>query len=145
MEREFSKIKVWVNGTFDVFHPGHLALLKFAAEKGELHVGIDSDRRISEKKGPDRPVFNLKQRGEMIESLKCIHSVYSFDSDEELIALMEHVSPEIMVIGSDYRGKHIVGGHIPRDIIFFERIEGISTTKILNINADNNDHRGKVY
>ena len=44
-----NNIKIWVNGTFDVFHPGHLALLKYASNKGELHVGLDSDRRVKEK------------------------------------------------------------------------------------------------
>jgi cytidyltransferase-like protein len=146
MEGKFSKVtKVWVNGTFDVFHPGHLALLKFAAKNGELHVGTDTDRRISEKKGPDRPFFNLEQRMEMLESIKYVSRVYSFDSDEELVSLMQEVDPDVMVIGSDYRGKNIVGSHIPRDIVFFERIEGISTTEILGKNEDNNSHRREVY
>jgi cytidyltransferase-like protein len=61
MEGEFTNdLKVWVNGTFDVFHPGHLALLKYAAKKGELHVGIDSDRRVQEKKGPRQTRFQRK-------------------------------------------------------------------------------------
>lgn len=138
-------MRVWVNGTFDVFHPGHLALLKFAASKGELHVGTDSDRRIAEKKGPGRPIFSLEQRMEMLRSLRFVERVYSFDSDEELVALMQSIEPEVMVIGSDYRGGEIVGSHVPRDIVFFERIEGISTTEILSKNEDNHSRWRKVH
>ncbi len=131
-------MRVWVNGTFDVFHPGHLALLKYAANKGELHVGLDSDMRVREKKGPNRPVFNFKQRKEMLESLRFVEKVYEFGTDFQLISIMEEVKPTIMVIGSDYEGKEIIGRHIPKVIAFFKRIPGISTTQILN-NEDNSN------
>lgn len=124
-------MKVWVNGTFDVFHPGHLALLKYAARKGEVHVGLDSDFRVKEKKGSDRPVFSFAQRKEMLESLKFVEKVYEFNSDRELISIMEEVKPVLMIIGSDYEDKEIIGRHIPKGILFFPRIKGISTTEIL--------------
>lgn len=133
MEGQFTNtIKIWVNGTFDVFHPGHLALLKYAANKGELHVGLDSDRRVREKKGPNRPVFNLEQRKELIESLKFVHSVYVFDTDWELKEMIKRSEANIMVIGSDYEKKEIIGKELFRGIIFFDRIKGISSTEILN-------------
>jgi D-beta-D-heptose 7-phosphate kinase/D-beta-D-heptose 1-phosphate adenosyltransferase len=140
MEGEFTNdLKVWVNGTFDVFHPGHLALLKYAAGKGELHVGIDSDRRVQEKKGPNRPVFNEKQRRELLESLKFVKKVYTFDSDEDLMAKIKESKAIIMVIGSDYEKKTIIGQDLFRGIIFFNRIQGISSTEILNYTWNNSD------
>ena len=140
MEGKFTNtMKVWVNGTFDVFHPGHLALLKYAAEKGELHVGIDSDRRVMEKKGPNRPVFTVAQRKELLESLKIVHKVYVFDSDEGLINAIKESEAMIMVIGSDYEKKKIVGEDLFRGILFFDRIHGISSTEILNYTWNNSD------
>ena len=53
-------MKVWVNGTFDVLHVGHLKLLEYSASFGELRVGIDSDKRVQELKGNDRP-FNTTE------------------------------------------------------------------------------------
>jgi D-beta-D-heptose 7-phosphate kinase/D-beta-D-heptose 1-phosphate adenosyltransferase len=54
--------KVWTNGTFDVLHVGHLKLLEFSASFGELRVGIDSDKRVKELKGPDRPFNTTEDR-----------------------------------------------------------------------------------
>jgi cytidyltransferase-like protein len=140
MEGEFTNdLKIWVNGTFDVFHPGHLALLKYAAKKGELHVGIDSDRRVQEKKGPNRPVFKESQRRELLESLKFVKKVYTFDSDEDLMAKIKESGAIIMVIGSDYEKKTIIGRDLFRGIIFFNRIQDISSTQILNYSWNNSD------
>jgi len=137
MEGEFTnELKIWVNGTFDVFHPGHLAILKYAASKGELHVGIDSDRRVTEKKGPNRPVFNIEQRKDLLESLKFVHDVYVFDSDWELKEMIKKSGANIMVIGSDYEDKEIIGRELFNGFIFFNRIHGISSTQILNYNSD---------
>lgn len=132
MEGQFKNtIKIWVNGTFDVFHPGHLALLKYAANKGELHVGLDSDRRVKEKKGNDRPVFNISQRKELLESLKFVHSVYVFDNDWELKEMIKKSEANIMVIGSDYENKEIIGKELFGEIIYFDRIKEISSTGLI--------------
>jgi D-beta-D-heptose 7-phosphate kinase/D-beta-D-heptose 1-phosphate adenosyltransferase len=132
MEGHFkNSIKIWVNGTFDVFHPGHLALLKYASNKGELHVGLDSDRRVKEKKGNNRPVFNISQRKELLESLKFVHSVYVFDNDWDLKEMIKKSEANIMVIGSDYVNKEIIGKELFGGIIYFDRIKGLSSTSLI--------------
>ena len=55
-------MKVWVNGTFDVLHVGHVKLLEFASQFGILRVGIDTDKRVKELKGDDRPFNNQEDR-----------------------------------------------------------------------------------
>lgn len=127
------KSVVWVNGTFDVLHYGHLMLLEHAARIGELHVGVDSDDRVRKLKGKNRPVFDVSKRVRMLAALRCVHRVYVFSSDEELAGIMERLEPDCMVIGSDYKGKFIVGSEHVKKIVFFERLEGISTTEITNL------------
>ena len=52
--------KVFVNGTFDLLHRGHLELLNYAKSLGDrVYVGIDSDRRVAEMKGDSRPIYNI--------------------------------------------------------------------------------------
>jgi D-beta-D-heptose 7-phosphate kinase/D-beta-D-heptose 1-phosphate adenosyltransferase len=125
--------KIFVNGSFDIVHLGHLALLNYAKSLGDfLSVGIDSDQRIKKLKGATRPINDQYERKFLLENLKCVDSVTIFDNDQELINLVSKC--DIMVKGSDYIDKPIIGSEICPHIVFFDRINGYSTTdKIQNI------------
>lgn len=123
---------VFVNGSFDVLHTGHLDLLNYASSLGDyLLVAIDSDRRISEKKGPDRPFNDQQTRFTLMHALKPVDEVKIFDSDQELIDIIKDYSPDTMVIGSDWRLKTIIGGEYAKEIVFYERANSESTTKTI--------------
>ena len=125
--------KVFVNGTFDVLHYGHFKLLEAAAQLGDkLYVAIDTDERIKEKKGDNRPFHNIMERKEMLESIVFVDKVFTFGSDEELITLIRAVNPGVYVIGSDYKDKPILGMEYLKNIVFIPRIEKFSTTKIMS-------------
>lgn len=123
---------VWVNGTFDVLTIAHIKLIKYARSLGDnLMIGIDSDTRVKEKKGEQRPIFNQDERAEMLMAIKGVAMVQIFNTDEELTEMIKTYAPEFMVIGTDWRDKRIVGGEYAKQINYFERIENISTTKII--------------
>lgn len=124
-------MKVWVNGTFDVLHVGHIRLLEFAHSFGDVRVGVDSDDRISLMKGKDRPFNTLSRRIEFLQSLKHVNDIVAFSTDEELSEKIKEYDPDIMVIGSDYKNKPIIGSEYPKKIVYFDRIDDLSTTKIL--------------
>ena len=125
-------MKIWVNGCFDVLHRGHFELFNFAKSLGDkLIVGLDSDEKISNDKGKDRPYNKLEDRIYALESLKAIDKVMVFDTRENLELLVSSVSPNIMVVGSDWEGKEIVGGQYAQEIVYFNRIGNYSTTDIL--------------
>jgi rfaE bifunctional protein nucleotidyltransferase chain/domain len=128
--------KVWTNGTFDVLHVGHLKLLEYAASFGELTVGIDSDKRVKELKGLDRPFNNTQDRKYFLESIKFVHSVVVFNSREELIDMVKEFEPDYMVIGSDYIDKPVYGSEYAKELVFFDKLEQYSTTTILNYEKD---------
>ncbi len=125
-------VKVWVNGSFDVLHIGHIRLLEYASTLGSVKVGIDTDERIKKFKGESRPFNLLNDRVEFLHSIKYVDNVEVFDTTEQLKQLIKQYQPDYMVIGSDYRTKPIIGAEFIKEIIFFERIEDKSTTKILN-------------
>ena len=126
-------IKVWVNGTFDIVHLGHIQLLKRASELGDfLIVGLDGDKRVKELKGEQRPINNLVSRITLLESIKYVDRVVTFDSDEQLETLIKTMRPAIMVIGEEYRGKRIIGSEYVGEIIYFPKMEGFSSTHIIN-------------
>ena len=120
--------KVFVNGTFDILHMGHLELLEFAKSLGDfLIVAIDSDRRVKELKGPARPINTEYERKQMLEAIRWVDRVYVFDSDAELVSYISDC--DLMVKGSDYRGRPIVGQDVCPEIVFFERLEDYSSSK----------------
>lgn len=124
--------KIFVNGTFDILHPGHIQLLNYAKSLGDtLTVGIDSDRRVREKKGYSRPVYCVEDRAFMLQNLKSVDSVVVFDSDEELELCIKTAKPDIMVVGSDWKGKSVIGSMYSAELRFFDRIENYATTKTI--------------
>ena len=125
-------MKIWVNGCFDILHRGHFELFNFAKSLGNiLIVGIDSDEKIANDKGPNRPYNNLEDRIYALESLKAIDKVMVFDNKDHLEWLVQITKPDILVVGSDWKGKEIVGGQHAKEIVYFDRIGNYSTTNIL--------------
>ncbi len=102
----------------------------------EVIIGIDSDKRVKELKGPHRPINNERDRKLMLESLSFVDSVLIFDSADELELLVKTISPDLMVVGSDYRDRHVVGGEYAKKLEFFEKIDGYSTTRTLQRSTD---------
>ena len=125
-------MNIVVNGTFDILHRGHIEMLEYAKSLGDhLLVCIDTDNRVKELKGNDRPINNQIDRAFMLESLKCVDEVWTFNSEEELEFILENYCPDIMVKGSDYRDKPIVGSHLCKDIKFYELVTNYSTTNTI--------------
>ena len=123
---------VFVNGTFDVLHRGHLDLLNYAKSLGEyVVVGIDSDERVKQMKGSSRPINCLMDRAHMLANLKSVDEVRFFGSDKELEGLVKEVKPDIMVVGSDWKGKSVIGSYWAAKLIFFDRIGEYATTKTI--------------
>jgi D-beta-D-heptose 7-phosphate kinase/D-beta-D-heptose 1-phosphate adenosyltransferase len=125
-------VKVWINGSFDVLHIGHIKLLEYASTLGSVKVGIDTDKRIKKIKGENRPFNSLSDRAEFLRSIKYVDSVDIFDTTEQLIDLIKQYQPDYMVIGSDYKDKPIIGSEYIKEIVYFDRIKDKSTTNILN-------------
>ena len=125
-------MKVWTNGCFDVLHRGHIELFKYAKSLGdELVVGIDTDEKVKLDKGKNRPINNLQDRMYMLQSIKYIDKVIPFDSTEDLRKTIRWYQPDLMVIGSDWKGKDVIGKEFSDKLVFFDRVGNYSTTKIL--------------
>jgi len=128
---------VFVNGTFDVLHRGHLLLFEYAKSFGDyLIVAIDSDDRVKEKKGESRPINNVSDRSFMLQNLKHIGEVKIFNSDEELEELVKYYKPDIMIVGSDWKHKPVIGSQYAKELKFFDRIDEYSSTKIIQSIVD---------
>ena len=125
-------MKIWTNGCFDILHRGHIELFKYARSLGEeLIVGIDSDEKVKKDKGNERPFNTLHDRIEMLNALVYVDKVIPFDTTNELERIVKWLKPHVMVIGSDWKGKEVIGQKYTEKVVFFDRIGDYSTTSII--------------
>ena len=123
---------IWTNGCFDILHVGHIELFKYAKSLGsKLYVGIDSDEKVKLDKGDDRPFNKLADRIKVLESIKYIDKVVSFSTPARLENLVKEYKPHVLIVGSDWRNKTVIGEQHAQHVRFFDRIDGYSTTNIL--------------
>jgi len=124
--------KVWVNGCFDVIHAGHIKMLEFAWQNGkEVIVGLDSDQRVEQLKGPNRPINNISNRIYLMESIKYVDEVVTFDNEDSLRNAIQYFNIDKIVVGEEYKNKEVIGGELVQEILFFPRFQNLSTTNIL--------------
>ena len=126
---------VFTNGCFDILHLGHIDYLEKSSEKGHhLIVAINTDRSVSELKGPTRPINKEYARARMIAALEFVSMVIIFDDDTPL-ELINTLLPDVLVKGSDYTMDTIVGA---KEILAnggqvetIELVPNFSTTSII--------------
>jgi len=126
---------VFTNGCFDLFHVGHLKLLKQARTLGShLIVGINSDESVRRLKGRGRPIIPEDQRAEIVQSLWFVDGVVIFNEDDPL-ELIKAIKPDILVKGGDWKEKDIIGGDFVKSkggrVVTIPLVEGVSTSKII--------------
>ena len=125
-------MKIWTSGCFDILHVGHIELFRYAKSLGdELVVGVDSDEKIKLDKGKKRPINDLQYRMTMLQSIKYIDKVIPFNDTKELRDTVKWYRPNIIVMGSDWKGKEVIGEDYAEKLIFFEKVGGYSTTKMI--------------
>ena len=86
---------VWTNGCFDILHRGHVEMFKFAKSLGdELIVGLDTDEKVKESKGSDRPFNNLEDRELVVSSIRYVDKTISFNSQKQLEDLIKTITAD---------------------------------------------------
>lgn len=123
---------VFTNGVFDILHPGHIELLRFAKSLGgKLIVGLNSNRAARVLKGVDRPINNAHDRKKVLENLGFVDQVIIFD-DTKTKRLIKELMPHIVVKGGEWTANEIrKRDEIPQEIEVkvFPLVMAKSTTK----------------
>ncbi|MCM8819752.1 MAG: adenylyltransferase/cytidyltransferase family protein [Candidatus Omnitrophica bacterium] len=125
------KIIVFTNGCFDILHPGHIKILKFAKSKGDiLIVGLNSDRSIKKIKGKNRPILNQKARSYLLSAISFVDYIVIFDEKTPL-QLIKSLKPDYLVKGEDWKKVDIVGKEYVKKVFRVKHYPGYSTTNII--------------
>ncbi len=122
-------------GVFDMFHIGHLNLLRQAKEYCEiLVVGVNSDDLVKSYKNK-KTVIKEEERRDIIASIRCVDKAVIVDSLDKTQALQKY-KYDVLFIGDDWKGD-------PRwveteaemkalgvDVVYLSRTQGISSTEL---------------
>ncbi len=132
--REQGKTIATLNGSFDLFHSGHLQILYEASQQADiLLVALNTDASIKSYKSPSRPIIPLEERLQVIAALGFVDFVTWFD-DTNPINLLEKVCPDIHVNGTEYGESCIEAETVKRcggKIHIVELLPGLSTSDII--------------
>lgn len=116
-------------GTFDLFHIGHVNILKRARELGdELVVGVSTDALNFEKKGR-RPVFDQAQRLGIVSSIRFVDHVFLEESLELKEAYAKAWEADCLVMGHDWAGA-FDWLQPTCEVVYLPRTESVSSTAI---------------
>jgi rfaE bifunctional protein nucleotidyltransferase chain/domain len=133
--KKYDNVIVFTNGCFDILHKGHITYLSEARELGDyLIVGLNSDRSVTQIKGPERPINNQCFRSEKLLELNSVDDLIIFDEDTPQ-NLINELQPNILVKGGDYKKNEIVGAREVEkkggEVVILPLVPGYSTTEII--------------
>jgi D-beta-D-heptose 7-phosphate kinase/D-beta-D-heptose 1-phosphate adenosyltransferase len=102
----------FTNGCFDLLHPGHVTLLEDAKSYCDrLIVAINTDASVTRLKGEGRPLQDEESRALMLAAMTAVDMVVVFAEDEP-VALLDLLRPDVLVKGGDYDIDGIVGADL---------------------------------
>ncbi|MUM63881.1 DUF357 domain-containing protein [Acidianus infernus] len=93
--------KVFVGGTFDIIHPGHIEFLREASRLGRVYVSVARDKNSEKIKGR-KPINDEEQRLEVVKSIRYVYDAFLGD-EKDFIKSVERVKPDIIFLGPDQR------------------------------------------
>ncbi len=115
-------------GTFDMFHIGHLNLLRRIKEMGdELIVGVSTDE-FNEEKGK-QTLIPYEQRAEIVKAIRYVDRVIPEERWDQKVEDIQRYDVDLFVIGDDWKGKFDELKDLC-EVRYLERTDNISTTRL---------------
>lgn len=115
-------------GTFDMFHIGHLNLLKRLAEMADKVIVAVSTDEFNEEKGK-KVLIPYEQRAAIVQAIDCVDLVIPEQSWEQKISDVKKYEVDIFAIGNDWEGEFDFLKEYC-EVIYLDRTQNISTTNL---------------
>jgi cytidyltransferase-like protein len=120
-------------GNFDLLHPGYIYTFETAKQNCDyfmVFLQMDpSETRFTKYK----PVVPLHERYKTLMSIKYVDEVITYQTEEDLLKLIEFYRPDLRILGDDYIGKRFTGDHLPIEVLYTTRSHDWSTTRIKDL------------
>jgi glycerol-3-phosphate cytidylyltransferase len=124
--------KVITYGTFDLFHKGHLELLKRARSLGDyLIVAISTDEFNSLEKNK-KSIYSFEDRSAIVGAIRYVDEVIPEKTWKQKITDVIDYKIDVFVIGEDWKGKF---DYLKEccEVVYLSRTEGISSSDVKSI------------
>jgi glycerol-3-phosphate cytidylyltransferase len=117
-------------GAFDLLHTGHLLMLKEAKEHCDtLIVGLHINPK-KERKDKNEPIESVFERYIRLKSCKYVDGIIPYETEDELITILEMVKPDIRFLDVNYKDKEYTGHYLNIPVHYNERNHGYSSTNL---------------
>ena len=114
-------------GVFDLFHAGHILMLEECREHCDYLI-VALNRAENLPAGKNLPVFSIEDRVKLLQHCDLVSEVLTYNSEEELVELLERIRPDVRFLGTDYTDKPITGKELSGTTYFTDRSHGRSTS-----------------
>ncbi len=124
------KIVGFTCGAFDLFHAGHAIMLEEARSQCDhLVVGIQSDPS-ADRPEKNKPIQAYDERIIMVRSIKYVDEVILYDTEDDLVMILEEMNPDLRILGADWKGKEFTGHELPIKCYFNSREHNWSSSNL---------------
>lgn len=131
---EYKRIGV-IAGNFDVIHPGYIKMFKECKANCDVFVVLLHSDPSIERPEKIKPILSVAERDEMLMSIKYIDNVFVYDTEADLLNLLNILHPSVRFLGDDYKGKSFTGKDLKIKVHYLDRSHGWSTTKFKKLIA----------
>ena len=120
-----------IAGNFDVIHPGYIKMFEDTKDNvcDYLIIALQGDPTI-ERPFKCMPVQTVSEREYILQSIRYVDEVIHYNTEAELLELLQSTDYDVRIIGSDYRGVEFTGKYLDKDIYYHSRAHEYSLTDL---------------
>jgi glycerol-3-phosphate cytidylyltransferase len=117
--------------TFDLFHAGHVMMLKEAKTQCDyLIVGLMIDPTVDRPGTKNKPVQTVLERFIQVKACSYVDEIIPYGTEKELLDILTSYPIDVRIIGEEYRDKQFTGYNLPISVYFNSRQHSFSTTEL---------------
>lgn len=121
-----------VASAFDLFHAGHILMLKEAKTQCDyLIAALQTDPTI-DRPTKNKPIQSVFERYVQLEACKYIDEIVVYDTEKDLVDLLRSYPIDVRILGEEYKGTNFTGHELNIECYFNTRRHSFSTTELRN-------------